>query len=130
MIIWRPSSLFFDDHYVFSVMKKDTRCRMSVYETSTKLSLSERLEMSILLERSIQREIAKALDRSPNTISAEIRRNSTNGVYEPKKAQAKARVKLRYRRFQWRRLDHDTLLKKRVVRGSLTTGTPMRLPVG
>ena len=92
---------------------------------ATKLSLSERLEMSILLEREYsKREIAKALGRSPNTISAEIRRNSTNGVYEPKKAQAKARVKLRYRRFQWRKLDHDTLLKKRVIEGLLDHWNP------
>ena len=36
------------------------------------------------------REIAKFLDRSPNTVSREIKKNSVNGVYEADKARQKA----------------------------------------
>ena len=39
------------------------------------------------------REIAKFLDRSPNTVSREIKKNSVNGVYEADKARQKANSK-------------------------------------
>ena len=39
------------------------------------------------------REIAKFLDRSPNTVSREIKKNSVNGVYEAGKARQKASSK-------------------------------------
>lgn len=39
------------------------------------------------------RKIAEFLDRSPNTVSSEIKRNSVNGVYEANKAKHKAYAK-------------------------------------
>ena len=39
------------------------------------------------------REIAKFLDRSPNTISREIKKNSVNGEYDRDKARQKASAK-------------------------------------
>lgn len=39
------------------------------------------------------RKIAEFLDRSPNTVSSEIKRNSVNGVYEADKAKHKAYAK-------------------------------------
>jgi IS30 family transposase len=49
-----------------------------------KLSKSERLEISILRSKKYSmREIARATDRSPNTISAELRRNRVCGTYNP-----------------------------------------------
>ena len=61
----------------------------------------ERSEISILLcKKYSYAEIAKVLGRDKGTISREIERNSTNGVYEPKKAQHKAYVKRLYSKYQ------------------------------
>jgi len=61
----------------------------------------ERLEIAILLERKYKlREIARALKRSPGTISEEIEKNSVKGVYDPKKAQHKAYVRRKYSKYQ------------------------------
>lgn len=83
-----------------------------------KLKRAERLEIAILLEKNYSyREIAKALGRSPNTISYEIKKNSVNGEYEPLKAHNKARLKLRQRRFQWRKVEENHELKQSVIKG-------------
>lgn len=84
-----------------------------------KIKKTERSEISILLDKKYSmRDIAKALGRSPNTISYEINNNSVNGVYDPEKANNKARVSLRSRRFQWRKINENQELKKYII-GSL-----------
>ena len=81
-----------------------------------KLQKAERLEISILLKRGFsQRDISRALARSPNTISYEVGHNSVRGVYDPEKAQAKARVRLKYRRFQWRKIEQHKGLRRYIV---------------
>ncbi len=81
-----------------------------------KLKSAERLEISILLGKGYSlREIAGALNRVPNTISYEIKNNSVNGIYDPIKAQNKARLKLRQRRFQWKKIEEDIKLKQYVI---------------
>src|SRR3989338_9028566 len=83
-----------------------------------KLEKAERDEILILLSKGYSiRNIAKALGRSPNTVSYEIRNNSVNGIYDPEKANKKARVSLRSRRFQWRKINQDKELKKYIVAG-------------
>src|SRR3989344_8844268 len=83
-----------------------------------KLSRSERMEISILLDRRYGiREIARALDRSPSSISEEIKRNPVKGVYDPLKADHKAYVRSRYRRLQWRKINHDDALRTYVIEG-------------
>lgn len=83
-----------------------------------KLKRAERLEIAILLGKGYSlRQIAGALDRSPNTVSYEIRNNSTNGTYDPIKAHAKARVSLRMRRYQWRKLEEDNDVREYVIEG-------------
>ena len=83
-----------------------------------KLEKAERDEILILLSKGYSiRNIAKALGRSPNTVSYEIRNNSVNGIYDPEKADKKARVSLRNRRFQWRKINQDKELKKYIVAG-------------
>lgn len=85
---------------------------------SKKLNGCERSEISILFAKGYGfRAIARAMARSPNTISEEIKRNSVKGAYNPKKAQAKARVRLRYRRFQWRKIHQNDALRKYIIRG-------------
>ena len=83
-----------------------------------KLSKAERSEIAILLERGYSmRAIAKGLDRSPNTISYEIKEHSTLGLYDPRKAAAKAREDLRRRRYQWAKITQNTELEKYVIKG-------------
>lgn len=81
------------------------------------LTRAERLEIGILLEKGYsQRAVAKALSRSPNTVSYEVRENSTLGVYDPCKADAKARVRKHYRKLEWSKIEANPALKRLVVR--------------
>jgi len=81
-----------------------------------KLSKSERLEIKILRDRGCGiREIARAMRRSPNTISREVRRNRVNGRYDARKAHHKAYVRKKYSRFQWKKINHNKGLKAFVV---------------
>ena len=82
------------------------------------LSNEERSEIFILLNKEFsQRDIAKALGRSPNTISYEIKENSTGGIYDPKKAKEKARLKQRFRRLEWQKIEKDKDLKEYIISG-------------
>ncbi|MEK7609242.1 MAG: IS30 family transposase, partial [Patescibacteria group bacterium] len=81
------------------------------------LTRAERLEIGILLEKKYsKRAIARALGRSPNTISYEVRENSTLGVYDPRKADAKARVRKHYRKLEWSKIEANPALMRLVVR--------------
>jgi IS30 family transposase len=81
-----------------------------------KIKKAERDEIFILLKKEYSiRDIAKALGRSPNSISYEIINNSTNGIYEPKKAEAKARLSLRMRRFQWAKINENKEIENYVI---------------
>ncbi len=83
-----------------------------------KIKKAERDEIFILLEKAYSiRSIGRALGRSPNSVSYEIKNNSTNGIYDSKKAEQKARVSLRNRRFQWRKINQDKELRKYIVAG-------------
>jgi len=83
-----------------------------------KIKKAERDEIFILLKKKYSiRDISKALGRSPNSVSYEIKNNSTNSVYDPEKAEAKARVSLRMRRFQWQKINEDMKLKEYVING-------------
>lgn len=80
------------------------------------LSSAERSEIEILLRRNCGiREMARALQRSPNTISREIRTNSVNGEYVAVKAKQKSRASRRSRRYQWRKLEHEPELRVFVI---------------
>ena len=62
---------------------------------------AERSEISILLKKRYSYgDIAEALGRNKSAVSREIRRNSTNGVYDPEKAHHKARAKRLYSKYQ------------------------------
>jgi transposase, IS30 family len=80
------------------------------------LSNTERSEISILLKRDCSvREIAKALGRSPNTVSYEVKTNSVDGIYDPLKAKAKSRAARRSRRYQWRKIEYHADLRTFIV---------------
>lgn len=62
------------------------------------------------------REIARAMGRSPSSISEEIKRNkSRKGVYDPIKADHKAYVRAKYRRFQWQKIEKNQELKEYII---------------
>ena len=85
---------------------------------SKKLSRTERLEMEILLGKGYSyRHIAKALGRSPNTISYEIDTNGGKEGYRALNAHQYARTRKRYSRYQWKKIEHDDALKAYVVEG-------------
>jgi len=85
-------------------------------EKMKKLSRVERLEIGILLDKGYScRAIAESMGRSPNTISYEVRKNSTNGVYNALKADKKARVKKKNAKYQWKKISHDNALRDYIV---------------
>ena len=52
---------------------------------------TDRFELSILLKKGYSyRNIGKAIKKCPSSISREVKDNSVNGIYDPKKAQHKA----------------------------------------
>ena len=64
-------------------------------------SRAERLELSILLKKGYSlRDIGKALERNPSSVSRELKRNSVNGEYNPIKAHHKAYVRRKYSKYQ------------------------------
>ena len=80
------------------------------------LTKAERLEIGILLEKGYsQRAVSRALGRGHNTVSYEIKKNSTNGMYDPLKADAKARVHKHYRRLAWSKIEASPELERVVV---------------
>ncbi|MDE2078942.1 MAG: IS30 family transposase [Patescibacteria group bacterium] len=80
------------------------------------LTRAERLEIGILLGKGYSlRKIAKVLGRSPNTLSYELRKNSVLGAYHPRKADAKARVRKRFRKLQWSKINADSELEELVI---------------
>ena len=80
------------------------------------LCRTERLEIKILLDKKYSlRSIAKALGRGKSTVSYEILHNSTNGEYNPVKANAKARIRKRMRKLEWSKINEYPELQTFVV---------------
>ena len=83
----------------------------------TKLSKVERSEISILLNKGYSmRKIAETLERSPNTISYEIRNNSVNGIYNAIKANKKAHLAKRMSNFQWSKINKNKRLRTYIIK--------------
>jgi transposase, IS30 family len=80
------------------------------------LSCVERLEIKILLDKGYSmRAIALSMNRGKSTISYEIQGNSTNGEYDPLKADNKARLRKRMRKLQWSKIEETPALKVFIV---------------
>ena len=91
----------------------------------SQLSKSERDEIAILRDKKYSlRDIAKALGRSVSTISDEIKRNSVNGKYQPKKAHYKARVRRVNARYQGKKIVANSESRKFVERHLLDDQSP------
>jgi transposase, IS30 family len=83
----------------------------------TDLSKAERLEVHILLGKGYSmRAIGRAMHRSPNTISYELKVNTVNGVYDPHKAHIKAGVRKTYRRFQYSKIEKYPDIKTIIIK--------------
>lgn len=81
-----------------------------------KLVLSERLEIEILLGKSYSyRKIAKALGRSPNTISYEVGVNGGILGYNALQANQYASTRKKDTRREWSKIEHDHDLKQYIV---------------
>jgi len=65
------------------------------------INKAERKEIRFLLDKEYShKKIGEILNRSRNTISEEIKKNSVNGVYDPEKAHHKARVRRKNSKYQ------------------------------
>jgi IS30 family transposase len=80
------------------------------------LTKSERFEIKILRDKGYSmRIIARSLERSPNTISYEIKVNSVSSTYDPHKAHLKALVRKRYRKFQYTKIEKYPEIKAFII---------------
>lgn len=76
------------------------------------LTKDDRNEICILLHKGYSlRDIARALDKSPSTISREVKRNKVLGEYISDKAQHKYRVRLKSRKKQLKKIRENTDLE-------------------
>jgi IS30 family transposase len=72
------------------------------------IKTAERLEIAILLKKQYsRRDIAYVLGRDHTSINREILRNSVKGVYQPRKAQHKARLRRRMSKYQGMKIVHS-----------------------
>lgn len=83
----------------------------------------QRIERYLRQKKSLQ-FIAQKLGRSVSSISDEIKLNSTNGVYDAKKAHEKARLRKRMRKLQCMKVAMDTNLKNFVIENILEDQSP------
>lgn len=86
---------------------------------------SDRDEISILLKKGYsQREIADAIRKNHSSVSREIKENSTRGVYDPHKAQAKARLKRKMSKYQGMKIVDHHDLEIKVAVGLMANWSP------
>ena len=83
---------------------------------SGKIKKTERLEIAILRNKGYGvRAIARVLDRSPSTISEEIKRNSVGGVYDPQKAQVRVYLRKSRSKKDWKKIEKTPALKAYII---------------
>ena len=84
---------------------------------ASKITDAERSEIDILHGKGYSaRSIAKALGRSPNTIAAELKRNSyQDGRYIAARAKPKAYVRRKYARYQGKKIQEDDELRAFII---------------
>jgi transposase, IS30 family len=83
-----------------------------------KLKKAERSELEILLGKGYSlRSIAGALNRSPNTISYEIRTNGGRKGYRADYANQYARTRAKDKRWQWSKIENNIHLRAYIIAG-------------
>lgn len=77
---------------------------------------SDRIELSILLKKGYSyREIGPEIGKSVSAISREVSENSTRGIYDPIKAEYKARLKRRMSKYQGMKVAENPWLKNYIA---------------
>jgi IS30 family transposase len=83
---------------------------------ATKLCLVERLNIKILLDKDYSlRSIAKAVNRSPNTVSYEIKVNGGLLGYNPNNANQYARTRKKDTKTQWSKIEKNNDLRNYII---------------
>jgi len=86
---------------------------------------ADRMELSILLQKNYSyRDIGKSLKKNASAISREISENSTNGIYDPIKAEYKARLKRRMSKYQGMKIADNPDLEIKVAIGLMAGWSP------
>lgn len=86
---------------------------------------TDRVELSILLQKGYSyRSIALAIKKSVSAISREVSENSTNGIYDPAKAERKARLKRRMSKYQGMKIADNRTLEIKVAVGWMANWSP------
>lgn len=76
---------------------------------------AERKEIAFFLKKGCSlSNIAEAMSRSKSSISDEIRKNSTRGIYDPRKAQHKSYVRRKYSKYQGMKITGNRELRNYV----------------
>lgn len=83
---------------------------------------NERNELSVLLKKGYSlKSIASVLEKSPSSVSRELKKNNVNRIYDPKKAQHKACIKRKYSKYQSMKIRSNPKLegyiKEKMVKG-------------
>jgi transposase, IS30 family len=85
---------------------------------ATKLTLVERLNIKILLSKGYSmRAIAKAMNRSPNTVSYEIKVNCGTLGYNPSNANQYARTRKKDTKREWSKIQKNDKLREYIIGG-------------
>ena len=84
---------------------------------ASKITDAERSEIDILHTKGYSaRSIAAALGRSPNTVAAELKRNSyRDGTYVAARAKQKAYVRRKYAKYQGKKIQEDDELRSFII---------------
>jgi len=86
---------------------------------------ADRLELSILLQKGYSlRNIGRSMGKNASAISREISGNSTGGAYDPVKAQAKARSKRLFSKYQGMKIAANPDLEIKVAVGLAANWSP------
>lgn len=81
-----------------------------------KITKAERVDIALLREKGCGiRKIGRMLDRSPGSISDEVKRNRTKHGYDPLAANRKARLRRMDAKFQGMKMESDQELKRYVI---------------
>lgn len=88
----------------------------------------ERLEISILLKKGYSfRAIGRAMGKNHSSISREIKNNSVNGIYDPRKAQHKAWIKRANSKYQGMKIRGHPKLEKYIRINMTNYWTPEQI---
>lgn len=82
----------------------------------THFTKDERNELSILRTKGYSlRAIARVMEKSPSSVSRELRRNAVRGMYDPRKATHKAYVRRKYSKYQGMKIRQRPELERYVT---------------